>query len=106
MSQPESRLQRQIQIAVKDRGAFVFKVHGSEYMMAGLPDLVISYRGLFIGMEVKMPEGRQSERQLYVGRQIKDSGGMYRVVRSVRDALRMLDECDELTEIPRVIRTY
>jgi hypothetical protein len=75
-------------------------------MMAGLPDLVISYRGLFIGMEIKIAEGKQSERQRYIERQIKDSGGIYRVVRSVRSALRILDECDELTEIPRVVRTF
>lgn len=98
MSQPESRLQRQIQIALKDRGAFVFKVHGSEYMMAGLPDLIVCYRGMFVGMEVKMPEGKQSERQKYIQAQVNSAEGICRVVRSVRDALVTLDAVDELLD--------
>lgn len=106
MSQPETRLQREIQKALKQRGAFVFKIHGSEYMVSGLPDLVVCYRGLFIGMEVKMPEGKQSERQRYIERQVIDAGGKCRVVRSVRAALKLLDECDEQTEIPKVVRRF
>jgi Holliday junction resolvase len=93
-SMPETRLQRQIQDILKREGAFVFKVHGSEYMMAGLPDLVVCYRGLFIGLEVKMQEGHQSARQIYVESQIRDAGGISLVVRSVRDVLAILARVD------------
>jgi len=89
MSQPESRLQRKIQDALKLEGYFVFKVHGSEYMMAGLPDLIVCARGLFIGLEVKLPStrGDVSPRQSVVHSQINNAGGIARVVCSPQEAL-------------------
>jgi hypothetical protein len=95
MSQPESRLQREIQTAVKRRGAFCFKIHGSEYMMAGLPDLIICYRGRFIGLEVKMPGGRLSVRQGYVHGRLKAAGATIAVVTSVQAALYVLDQLED-----------
>lgn len=99
MSQPESRLQRQIHKAVSSRGAFAFKVHGSEYMMAGLPDLIVCYRGLFVGLEVKMPGGRLSARQGYVHARLRTAGAEIAVVQSVAEALGVLTRLDsELDE--------
>lgn len=94
MSQPEARLQRDIQYAIRDRGGFIFKVHGSEYMMAGLFDLIVCYRGRFIGLEVKMPRGRVTERQQYVADICRAAGGITAVVYSVADALAALSVVD------------
>jgi hypothetical protein len=79
---------------VKARGGFVFKVHGSETMMAGLPDLIVCYRGIFIGFEVKTPTGHVSERQRYVMRQVMNAQGIVTVPRSVTDASDVLDRVD------------
>lgn len=89
MTQPESRLQRKIQDAIKLEGWFVFKVHGSEYMMAGLPDLIVCAEGLFIGLEVKLPSTREntSARQDYVHGLIRDAGGHAQVVCSPDEAV-------------------
>ena len=47
MSQPEAKLSREIMKTLRLKGYFVFKVHGSEYMMAGLPDIIaVSYTHL------------------------------------------------------------
>src|SRR3546814_4336782 len=56
MSQPEARLGTAIRRACIARGAFAFKIHGGPTMMAGLPDLIMCYRGRFIGMEIKVPD--------------------------------------------------
>lgn len=92
MTQRESRLSRKIQTALREKGAFCFKVHGSENMMAGLPDLIVCYHGKFIGMEVKHPEtrGNTSPRQEFVMGQIRNAGGYARVVCSVEEALALL----------------
>lgn len=92
-TQPESRLQQKIQKAIKAEGHFVFKVHGSEYMMAGLPDLIICARGLFIGLEVKLPSTRDhtSARQDYVHGLINQSGGKALVVCSPDEAIRAIN---------------
>lgn len=83
--QPEARLQRRIQTYLKSIGAFPFKVHGSEFMMAGLPDLIVCYRGDFIGIEVKMPGNAPTDRQLYVHELIRRAGGRVIVAYAVED---------------------
>lgn len=90
MTQPEARLQRKIQDVLRQAGAFVFKVHGSQHMMSGLPDLIVCYRGRFIGMEVKMPGNKPSKIQHLRARAIKDADGFCFVVHSTNEALRAL----------------
>lgn len=92
MTQPEARLQRKIQEAIKVEGYFCFKIHGSEFMMAGLPDIIVCAEGLFIGLEVKMPGQKAKPRQEYVHSLIRDSGGAVYVVCSVSEALEAISE--------------
>ena len=93
MAQGESRLSRAIMDALRARGAFVWKNHGGPSMMAGLPDIAGCYRGVFIGIETKMPEGREpSTVQRLRAAQIRASGGMVlSPCRSVAEALEWLD---------------
>lgn len=89
MAQRESRLSRKIIDALELEGHFCFKVHGSEHMMAGLPDIIVCAHGLYIGLEVKHPETRNntSLRQDYVHGKIRKAGGVAEVVCSPREAL-------------------
>jgi Holliday junction resolvase len=98
MSQPESRLSRQIMEALRARGAFVFKVHGGPTMMNGLPDIIVCYRGWYIGLETKLPGGRTSAVQNLRHGQITEAGGVARVVHSVAEAVAVLAELDEAPE--------
>lgn len=95
MSQPEARLGRQIKAEYLKRGAFGFKVHGGPTMMVGLPDLIFCYRGQFVALEVKMPEGVVSSIQKRRIKEIRDAGGHAYVVRSVSSALKALDRVDK-----------
>lgn len=73
----------------------MFKVHGSEYMPAGLPDLIVCYRGYYAGIEAKDPANKKRDvRQKYVHRKIREAGGIVVVAQSVREALAVLDELD------------
>jgi hypothetical protein len=94
--QPETRIQRAIQKMIKERGGFVFKVHGSETMLAGLPDLISCYRALFVAFEVKTETGTVSPRQRFVIRNIMGASGIAVVARSVADASRVLDAIDHV----------
>jgi hypothetical protein len=94
MAGPETRIQQAIQKMVKDRGGFVYKIHGSETMMAGLPDLAVIYRGVPVYFEVKTATGQLSDRQRYVMRQLVKAGAVVGVPRSVADASAMLDDVD------------
>jgi len=60
--------------------------------MNGLPDIEGVYRGLYIAIESKMPEGGQPTAiQLHRHRQIRDAGGHVLVARSVGDVAAWLD---------------
>lgn len=102
MAQPESKLSRKIMDAVRKRGWFCFKVHGSEYMMAGLPDIIVCADGLFFGLETKMPTDRDnvSPRQAYVHSLIQNANGTASVVCSPAEAIRVIEsriaECEAL----------
>lgn len=94
MTQAESKLSRKIMAALRARGYFCFKVHGSEYMMAGLPDIIACVDGYFFSFETKLPEERKnvSPRQALVHSQISNSGGVAIVVCSAAEALAAIDK--------------
>lgn len=76
MTQRESRLSHDIMDALRARGAFVWKNHGGPTMMNGLPDIAGVYRGRFIGIETKTPEGDEpSTIQQLRATQIRAAGG-------------------------------
>lgn len=92
MSQRESRLSRQIMEALRAEGYFCFKVHGSDKMMAGLPDIIVCADGLFVGLETKLPEsrGNVSPVQRLVHTKIENAGGTATVVCSPQEALTVV----------------
>ena len=94
MAQAESRLSRKIMTTLRAHGYFCFKVHGSELMMAGLPDIIVCAEGLFIGLETKMPgkELNTSARQDFVHEQIQMAGGTAVVVNSELAALQAIEQ--------------
>lgn len=92
--QSESRIKADIHKALKMRGAYWAPIIQGSYGKPGDPDMVVCYRGRFIGMEGKTHVGRLSPVQELRGRQIEASGGIFAVVRSVDDAMRVLDAVD------------
>ena len=92
MSQPESKLSRRIMAALRAEGAMVWKNHGSQYMMAGLPDIVGVYNGKMIAIETKMPGGRLSEIQKHRIEEMRQAGASVVVAHSVEEALTVIGE--------------
>lgn len=90
--QRESKLSQQIMNALRARGIFCFKVHGSEMMESGLPDIIACVGGSFVGLETKHPETRDdvSPKQALIHKRIRLSGGMATVVCSVAEALEVV----------------
>ena len=95
ISQPEARLQRRIQKALKDKYGpeiWLMKIHGGPLTLAGAPDLIGCIRGIFFGIEVKMPESidNVSAIQQRVHARIRRAGGVVTVCSSVTDALQFV----------------
>jgi hypothetical protein len=99
MSNPETVLQSRIVDAlgclpglIVMRNAQLKRKIEGQWVYAGLgpgsADLIICAFGLFVGMEVKTPTGKQSPDQIEWEQRItRWGGGQYVLVRSVQDAL-------------------
>ncbi len=56
----------------------------------GSPDIVCVIGGQYIGIEVKGPEGKQSEHQKEFQENLKKAGGRYILARSLEDVIDVL----------------
>lgn len=92
MSQRESRLSRNIQTELRKHGAWCIKIHGSEYMPAGVPDIVGCYKGRFFAFETKVPEKRSntSVMQERMMEKIRNAGGKAQVVCTIEEAVNAM----------------
>lgn len=86
---PPTIKETDIQKAVKEylqwNGWFVFKNHQSLGSYKGIADLYAIRAGRSVWIEIKKPEGVQSQDQIEFEADIKAHGGEYIVARSVDD---------------------
>jgi hypothetical protein len=99
-TQPEAKISKAIMDALRKRGIFCFKVHGSAEQMSGIPDILACVEGRFVGLETKMPAKRKntSARQELVMAQINQSGGIAVVVCGVDEAIGITEEIQALAK--------
>ena len=101
MTQREARLSRDIRKSLDTAfgpDIFLFKVWGNEHQMAGLPDLLGCYKGIYFGIETKLPESRDnvSPRQALVHRMIRDAGGKVAICTTRQEAMRFIESLSDL----------
>lgn len=91
-TQSEAVLVDAIRDALQARGCYVVKHHGSAFGVAGTPDLLVCFRGVFAGFEVKRPGTKSSTTPAQRKRlaEIAAAGGIAAVVTSVAEALKHL----------------
>ena len=85
---------------------FFWKEWGGPYGTSGIPDIICCYKGRFVGMECKLPDGRLTELQKRAISKINAAGGIARRVESVEDAkaiIRIVD--DEQTDKSKIEET-
>lgn len=69
-----------------------FKTHGGMYQLAGIPDIILCYKGCFIALEIKRPGGKATKLQEKVLRDIAKAGGTTAVVYGVEDVKRVIQQ--------------
>lgn len=72
----EKDFENKVKKYLKDKGAYVIKHHGGYFSKVGVPDLLICYKGKFLGVELKGDNGKPSPLQLHNIDLIKKSGGI------------------------------
>ena len=87
----EARLVKGILKVLREQGGWWIKTHGGPFQQSGLPDIIGSLHGKFVGLEVKKPGETTSEIQKHVISQIIMKGeGKVAVVTSIQDVLIFL----------------
>lgn len=89
MSRTTKRSEKQFESEVKgwlkDHGAWFLKTWSNGVQRAGVPDILVCYKGRFIALELKTKSGRVSELQKYEIERIRKAGGHAVVLRDETD---------------------
>lgn len=88
----ESDLQRKIQKYLKENleKAVVWKNHGNQYSVIGLPDIMCIYKGKMICIEVKIPGNKPTKLQEVTLQKLKEAGAIVGVAYSIQDVKEIL----------------
>lgn len=94
--QPEGKLVSRTRKLLKSKNARAFNIHGGDnpFQEVGIPDLLVCYRGRFIGLEAKQEGEEPSLKQKAVLREIQNAGGHALVFESVDQVRRLLAKID------------
>ena len=103
-SQIRAAIYKALQVVIRPVKGFVFQIETGgrdrrnnriSVGQKGSPDIFLIYQGKPIALEVKTPKGKQSEAQIEFEENIDLAGGYYFIVRSVDEALEILDQLKE-----------
>jgi hypothetical protein len=97
---PETKLVQKIRAAIVARypGCFIWKTHGSQFS-AGMPDLCMVIRGVFVGLEVKAPRENEADHSILARvtplqsetlKKLRSAGAVAEACWSVEQALEIL----------------
>jgi len=92
MTQPESRLVKQLQTLIRMVGGTCFKIHGGDnpFQAVGIPDLLCCIEGRFVGVEAKMPGESLRPAQVVALAEIYNAGGIAAVVETREQGRKLL----------------
>lgn len=71
----EKNFEEKVKEILKSKGAYYVKQFGCAFTKSGIPDLLVCYKGRFIGIELKAKKGTPSPLQLYNVDLIQKAGG-------------------------------
>ena len=70
---------------------FYWKEHGGQFGTAGIPDLIICYKGRFIALEVKRPGGKPTLLQKITLNKIEKAKGIAKIVTSLEQVKAIIE---------------
>lgn len=73
----EKTFENKVKKFLEEQGCYFVKYWGGgQFTKAGIPDILCSCNGLFIGIEIKAPNGKPSPLQIHNLKKIDESGGL------------------------------
>lgn len=92
----EKAIENKIKTYLRTKGAYVVKYHGNKFSQVGVTDLLVCYKGRFIGIEVKNETGRITELQKHNLEEIQNAGGFSMVARNVNIVKELIEYLDKV----------
>lgn len=95
---PEAKVKAKVVRILKDAGAYYFYPVTGGFGRSGIPDIVVCYRGKFLGIECKAGRNKPTALQLKEMIAINDAGGATLVVNedNINDVVKLL----EISHVP------
>lgn len=90
----EKIIENKIKTYLKSKGAYCVKYHGNQFSQVGVPDLLVCYKGYFLGIEIKNETGKTSPLQDANIKLIEKAGGISFVARCVDDVKNIIEYID------------
>ena len=91
MSAFEKGIEDAIRSYLESLGAVVYKIHGGQFQ-SSISDLLICYKGRFLAIEVKGPEGHLRPGQRVRIRKLKKASGVAISARNVERVKQLIDD--------------
>ena len=70
---------------------FFWKEHGGQFGTAGIPDIIVCYKGKFIAFECKRPNCKPTLLQYITISKIRNAGGIVVVATSLEDVKNAIE---------------
>ena len=102
----EKTLQNKVTNLLNEKDIYYVKVWGGGYQSAGIPDLLICYKGVFIGCELKV-NAKITAQQLEHLYKIKESGGIALITRelsALKEVINKISKGETNESIQRSLR--
>lgn len=72
----EKNFENKVKAFLKEQGCWFLKTWSNGVQRSGVPDLLVCCNGYFMGIELKAPNGKPSELQLWNVQKIREAGGI------------------------------
>lgn len=93
----EKLFENKVKQFLEDQGCWHVKFFANAYTKQGIPDILASVGGNFMGIEVKAPKGKPSPLQIYNLQKIHESGG-YGILLYPKDFEKFKELVDRIIE--------
>lgn len=92
---PEAKVKARVTKLLKERGAYYAMPVAGGFGNAGVPDILVCYKGRFVGIECKAGKGQTTALQDKHLQDIRNAGGEALVVREdITNLIELLDRID------------
>lgn len=91
----EGQLTKKIKDYMISKGAYMENIWGGGFQAAGIPDLVGCYKGIFVGIEVKLDYNKPSKLQEAKLKMINKAGGEGIVAYGFEEVDEMIERIEQ-----------